>query len=273
MSELPIQYASSMDVSISDTASRTWLTVDLEHRFQRQQDGFHLQLAFEAQAARTVIFGPSGSGKSSLLRAIAGLFEPNAGHIQIHGKTVWRRTLGKSSSSLIPAEKRRVGLVLQSPSLFPHLTVARNVAFAMRGMAKPLQKEKVLRLLQLVEAESLVNHWPRELSGGQLQRVAIARALAAGPTVLLLDEPFAALDTRSRQQLSANIHDWARTHQVPILMVTHNLEEAFSAGDEIVVMHDGHITAQGKPHTVLMQERDRLLESLGVNFTPYSPET
>ena len=252
------------ELTVQHTASESWLTVHIGHHFRRQQDGFHLQLSFEASAARTVIFGPSGSGKSSLLRAIAGLLEPDAGHIQIHGNSVWQRTSGKHSLLWVPAEKRRVGLVLQNPAVFPHLTVARNVAYAMRRMEKSEQKKEVLHLLQLVEAESLVDRWPRELSGGQLQRVAIARTLAAEPRVLLLDEPFAALDGRSRQQLSANLQEWARTHHVPILMVTHNLEEAFSAGDEIVVMHEGHITAQGGPQAVLMRERDRLLESLGV---------
>ncbi len=186
----------------ASTPARPWLSAEIEHRFHHAYTSFHLHIAFEIRSARTVIFGPSGSGKSSLLRAIAGLLEADAGNIQLYGKTVWRRTPGRNGHG-IPVEKRRVGLIMQNPAVFPHLTVERNVAFALRGMESAARKEKVSRLLQIVGAESLVNRWPRELSGGQLQRVAIARTLAAGPSVLLLDEPFAALDAQSRQQVVA----------------------------------------------------------------------
>lgn len=227
---------------------------------------------------RIVIFGPSGSGKSSLLRAIAGLLEPDAGRIQIHGKTTWQRAFGNQSGHNEPTEKRHVGLVMQNPSVFPHLTAAGNVAFALKGMEKSARTDKVFRLLQRVEAEPLANRWPRELSGGQLQRVAIARTLAAEPSILLLDEPFAALDAKSRQQLSDNVQTWAREHNVSMLTVTHNLEEAFAAGDEVLAMKDGRISAQGKPHEVLAAERDRLLRAMGITQigtvpAAYVPET
>ncbi len=240
-----------------------WLRLQIDHHFQHGQGSFHLHLEFEAHAARTVVFGPSGSGKSSLLRAIVGLLEPDAGKIELHEKILWQRTVGQRSDSNVPPQKRRVGLVMQSPAVFPHLTVARNVAFALRGMEKSAQREKVFLLLNRVGAEELADRWPRELSGGQLQRIAIARTLAAEPSVLLLDEPFAALDARSRQQLSENVHTWAREHRVPVLTVTHDLEEAFAAGEEVLAMEAGRITAQGKPHEVLAAERERLLIALG----------
>jgi ABC-type sulfate/molybdate transport systems ATPase subunit len=151
---------------------------------------------------------------------------------------------------------------MQTPAVFPHLSVAGNVAFALRGMEKSAQKERVSSLLQMVHAEPLANRWPRELSGGQLQRVAIARTLAAEPKILLLDEPFSALDGESRQQLSASLQLWANESRVPVLMVTHNLEEAFSAGEEVLTMREGRINAQGPPHTVLAAERDRLLRAM-----------
>ncbi len=251
--------------AIANAARPPWLSVHIEHRFAHNGASFHLEAAFELHAPRTVVFGPSGSGKSSLLRAIAGLLEADAGKIQLHDRTLWQSARGSRSALSVPAEKRCVGLVLQNPAVFPHLTVAHNVAFALRGMDGPAQKENILRLLQLVEAESLANRWPRELSGGQLQRVAIARTLAAEPTVLLLDEPFAALDAPGRQRLSQNLHQWARERSVPLLMVTHNLEEAFAAGDEVLVMEEGHITAQGKPCVVLAAERERLLLAMGVD--------
>jgi ABC-type sulfate/molybdate transport systems ATPase subunit len=249
------------------------LAVEIDHTFRHSHASFHLRVTFKTDAARMVVFGPSGSGKSSLLRAIAGLLEPDAGKIQIRGKTVWQRMSGRQSSQTIPAEKRRVGLVMQNPAVFPHLTVARNIAFALQGMEKSAQKEKVFDLLKKVEAEPLANRWPRELSGGQLQRVAIARTLAAEPSILLLDEPFGALDAYSRQQLSENVHGWAREHNVPVLTVTHNLEEAFTSGEEILTMEAGLIRAQGKPHEVLALERDRLLRAMEAMPANYEPET
>ncbi|MES2221123.1 MAG: ATP-binding cassette domain-containing protein [Acidobacteriota bacterium] len=240
-----------------------WLTAHLEHRFQSNGAGFHLHLAFSAYAQRTVVFGPSGSGKSSLLRAIAGLLKPDVATIEFHGTTVCNTTAGgKRPNTFVPAEKRRVGLVMQSPSVFPHLTAAGNVAFALRGKDRATQKEKIAQLLQLVEAQSLANRWPRELSGGQLQRIAIARTLAAEPTILLLDEPFAALDALSRQRISTNLHQWARERGVPVMTVTHNLEEVFASGDEVLIMEEGRVLAQGTPERVLAIQRERLLQVL-----------
>jgi len=247
-----------------------WLRVRIDHRFGRGADGFHLRVSFEARAARTVVFGPSGSGKSSLLRAIAGLLEADAGSIELHGEPVWRRSAHHGGERNLPPENRRVGLVMQSPAVFPHLTVAGNVAFPLRGMEKSKQRERVLRLLQMVEADSLAERRPRELSGGQLQRVAIARTLAAEPRVLLLDEPFSALDANSRLRLSHNLQIWAREYRVPILAVTHNVEEAFASGDEVLTMEDGRVRAQGAPQDVLASERARLLLALGV--TPQRQE-
>ncbi|MHB1936202.1 MAG: ATP-binding cassette domain-containing protein [Acidobacteriaceae bacterium] len=248
----------------SSASSTPWLTVHLEHRFHHHGTGFHLHLAFAVHAQRTVVFGPSGSGKSSLLRAIAGLLKPDVATIELHGTTVCKTARNSLDRIFIPAEKRRVGLVMQDPAVFPHLTAAGNVAFALRGMDRSAQKETIARLLEVVEAETLAARWPRQLSGGQLQRIAIARTLAAGPSILLLDEPFAALDAQSRQRISQNLHQWARERGVPVLTVTHNLEEAFIAGDEVLAMEEGRIVAQGTPEVVLASERQRLLRDLGV---------
>ena len=259
--------ASIPDIELADPVrpvkNTPWLTVHLEHRFARHAAGFHLHLDFSAFAQRTVVFGPSGSGKSSLLRAIAGLLQPDIATIQFHGTTVCHTPATADQPRIfVPVEKRRVGLVMQSPAVFPHLTAAGNVAFALRGLDRSAQKEKIMRLLEIVEAESLAARWPRELSGGQLQRIAIARTLAAEPTILLLDEPFAALDAPSRQRISANLHQWARERGIPVLTVTHNLEEVFAAGDEVLTMEDGRVMAQGTPERVLATQRERLLQIL-----------
>ncbi len=124
------------------------------------------------------------------------------------------------------------------------------------------QKEKIARLLEIVEAESLASRWPRELSGGQLQRIAIARTLAAEPTILLLDEPFAALDAPSRERISNNLHQWARERGIPVLTVTHNLEEVFAAGDEVLTMEEGRVDGAGHAGTSLAIHRERLLHVL-----------
>ena len=216
-----------------------------------------------------MVFGPSGSGKSSLLRAIAGLLKPDVATIEFHGTTVCNtRAVGNQPTVYVPAEKRRVGLVMQSPAVFPHLTASGNVAFAMRGNDRSVQKEKITQLLEIVEAESLAARWPRELSGGQLQRIAIARTLAADPSILLLDEPFAALDAPSRERISDNLHQWARGRGIPVLTVTHNLEEVFAAGDEVLIMEEGRVIAQGTPERVLKTQRERLLQVLHAVAAP-----
>jgi molybdate transport system ATP-binding protein len=257
----------------SGAGTTPWLSVHLEHRFHNSSAGFHLHLAFSAYAHRTVVFGPSGSGKSSLLRAIAGLLKPDVATIEFHGTPVCKTMVHSQPKIFVPAEKRRVGLVMQNPAVFPHLTAAGNVAFAMRGKDRSAQKEKIARLLEIVDAGSLAARWPRELSGGQLQRIAIARTLAAEPTILLLDEPFAALDAPSRQQISHNLHLWAQERGVPVLTVTHNLEEAFTAGDDVLTMEDGRVMAQGTPERVLAIQRDRLLHALHAIPAPVREET
>lgn len=244
-----------------------WLRVHIEHRFGRAASAFAMHVTFKATARRVVLFGPSGSGKSSVLRAIAGLLRPQQGQIQLYGNPVWRQIPGEAPLH-VPAEQRRVGLVMQNPAVFPHRTTAGNVGFALRGLPKSVAESRVAELLQLVEAEPLANRWPHELSGGQLQRVAIARTLAASPRILLLDEPFAALDATARQRISENVHDWAARHSIAVLTVTHDLEEAFAAGDCVFAMWDGRILAEGKPYEVLAAERDRLVRALS-----YGPET
>lgn len=242
----------------ADTAP--WLALRIDHAFAT----LRLQLEFELHAARTVVFGPSGSGKSTILRAIAGLFEPDAGTIAILGKPVWQRTRKLRHALWTPAEKRGVGLVMQSPAIFPHRTAGGNVAFALRGMERSEREKRIVELLRIVEAETLTDRWPRELSGGQLQRIAIARTLAARPSILLLDEPFAALDAHSRQRVSQNLQLWTRAEAIPVMMVTHNLEDAFAFGDEVLSIEDGRLIAQGRPAEVLAEHRERLLRELGV---------
>jgi sulfate transport system ATP-binding protein len=188
------------------------------------------------------LLGPSGSGKTTLLRIIAGLEFPDVGSVVAYDSDVTRQS----------ARDRNVGFVFQHYALFRHLTVFENVAFGLRvrGWKNGAVRERVRELLTLVRLESLEARYPAQLSGGQRQRVALARALAARPKVLLLDEPFGALDARVR----ADLRQWLRRlhDEVPVttIFVTHDQEEAFEVADRIVVMNGGRIEQQGKPAEV-----------------------
>ncbi len=187
----------------------------------------------------TALLGPSGGGKSTLLRIIAGLDSADRGTISIEG----------TDATKLPAQKRNVGFVFQHYAVFKHMTVAKNVAFGLEIRKKP--KEEVVRrvdeLLELVHLSQFSHRLPSQLSGGQRQRMALARALAVEPTVLLLDEPFGALDAKVRKEL----RDWLRRlHdevQVTTVFVTHDQEEALEVADEIVVINEGRVEQIGSP--------------------------
>ena len=196
----------------------------------------------------TALVGPSGSGKTTLLRIVAGLdfADPGPGKIAFHGEDV----------SEIPAAKRGVGFVFQHYALFRHMTVAQNIAFGLSVLpraARPQKTEirdRVLELLQLVKLEGLDRRRPHELSGGQRQRVALARALAIRPKVLLLDEPFGALDAQVRKDLRRWLRVFHDEIGLTTLFVTHDQEEALELSDQVVVMRNARIEQVGKPQTV-----------------------
>lgn len=186
------------------------------------------------------LLGPSGCGKSTLLRIVAGFEQPDRGRVRIDGADV----------TAIPARERGIGFVAQQYALFPHLDVARNIGFALdvRNADRRRTAARVDELLALVRLDGYGKRMPRELSGGQKQRVALARALAAQPAILLLDEPFAALDLHVRRELRAwlrELHE--RTHTTTIL-VTHDADEAMELADRIVLLEDGRVAQIGSPH-------------------------
>jgi sulfate transport system ATP-binding protein len=190
----------------------------------------------------TALLGPSGGGKSTLLRIIAGLESADSGSVTIEGR----------ESTHLPPQKRNVGFVFQHYAAFKHMNVARNVAFGLeiRKRSKADVKKKVDELLELVHLSQFAHRLPSQLSGGQRQRMALARALAVEPTVLLLDEPFGALDAKVRKEL----RDWLRRlHDevhVTTVFVTHDQEEALEVADQIVVINDGRIEQIGTPDTL-----------------------
>ena len=176
------------------------------------------------KAEKVSILGPSGSGKSTLLRLIAGLEKPYSGTITIQGKVV------SDQDHLVAPEKRNVGLVVQNKALFPHLTVEKNIGF---GIRKNQEKTKIISdLLSLFKIEHLSNKYPHEISGGEQQRTAIARSMAPDPELLMLDEPFSALDRELKEELYAELNQIFKERQQTIMLVTHDLDEAKVLSDK-----------------------------------------
>ena len=199
----------------------------------------------EGQAA--AIVGPSGSGKTTTLRAIAGLLRPERGRVEIGGRVVF----DTQAIEWTPPERRRVGYMPQRAGLFPHLTVSENVAFGLSGLHKEEASSRVDELLRLTRVGGLGDRYPSRLSAGEQQRAALARALAPNPDLLLLDEPFAALDPGLRGQLRREIKGLQRETGVTMILVTHDLNDALSLADHVVVLEEGRVAAEGSPMEVL----------------------
>ncbi len=208
--------------------------------FTLRREDFRLQVQLTVGAEVLVLFGPSGSGKTTTLNAIAGLLTPERGHITLDGQILFRHDGGRRIN--VPARHRHIGYVFQHYALFPHLTALQNVAYALRGRAGQARAHELLERMNLGH---LVDRYPHELSGGQQQRVAIARALAASPRVLLLDEPFSALDAGARQRLQAELAGWQRELGLAVIYVTHRLEDAFALGQRLAVMRNGRVEQVG----------------------------
>ncbi|MEN5207961.1 ABC transporter ATP-binding protein [Stenotrophomonas terrae] len=200
--------------------------------FKQVVQGLSLQLQ---RGQIGCLLGASGCGKTTVLRAIAG-FEPlQRGRIELVGRCLATAQQG------LPAEQRRVGMMFQDYALFPHMDVAANIGFGLRGLPRAQRQARVQALLQHVALQGLDKRYPHELSGGQQQRVALARALAPAPDLLLLDEPFSNLDVDTRQRLAGELRDMLKAAGTTVLMVTHDQAEAFAMADRVGVMHEGRL--------------------------------
>jgi molybdate transport system ATP-binding protein len=208
----------------------------------RRLAALELQVRLDASDEVLVLFGPSGSGKTTLLNIVAGLIRPDAGEIAFDGHAVFRR--GRPGAAVdVPARHRGIGYVMQSYALFPHMTALENVAYPLgRAPDRHARARELLDRLSILDHEA---HRPAELSGGQQQRVALARALAAPRRVLLLDEPFAALDTGIRERLQLELRELQKEMRLTVLLVTHRLEDAFALGDRLAVLRAGRIEQVG----------------------------
>jgi len=215
--------------------------MSLEVAIEKQSAGFQLAAEFTANGSPLGLLGPSGSGKSMTLRAIAGLETPDRGRIALDGRVLFdsQRRIN------VPARERRVGLLFQNYSLFPHLTVAENIAFGLNHLPEQERVGRVANQLAAARLHGFANRYPATLSGGEQQRVALARALATEPAALLLDEPFSALDTHLRGALERQLRETLATFEGATVFVSHNIEEAYRVCADLVVLTGGTVAAQG----------------------------
>ncbi|HEX5234578.1 MAG TPA: ATP-binding cassette domain-containing protein [Silvibacterium sp.] len=226
----------------------------LEAAIEIQRGSFALRVHFLLRSSWTVLFGASGAGKTTVLRVLAGLTQPNRGSVRV-GKN---QILDTDRKIALPPGKRGIGLVPQQAALFPHLRARDNIDFGLAGFKRPIRQERVQELLRLFEIEALAERKPRQLSGGERQRVAIAQALAPSPELLLLDEPFNALDAASR----AAIIEKLRRIGVPVLYVSHDLIDAWQNDADAILLDSGRVVAQGQARTILAPHRDQILRQL-----------
>lgn len=200
---------------------------------------FGVDVEFIAPAGVTVIFGPSGSGKTTILQCIAGLLRPDEGVISMGG----HRLFDSASNIDCPPQQRSVGYVFQDLALFPHMTAAENIAFGIRvnGSRKTDMVRDIMERFSVTHA---AEHRPGEISGGERQRVALARALVTEPRLLLLDEPFSALDDALKMEIIGDLRQWLDQHEIPVLLVTHDRTEAEALGGRMLALNEGKIVGQ-----------------------------
>jgi molybdate transport system ATP-binding protein len=195
----------------------------------------------------TCVMGPSGSGKSTLLGLLAGLVVPSRGEIRL-GDEVW---LDRARGISVPVHRRRVGYLFQGLALFPHMTALHNVTYGLAALPGPARRARAHALLTRLGVDHLAGRRPRTFSGGEAQRVALARALAPSPRVLLLDEPFSALDRALRAQLAGVVRELVTELAIPLVHVTHSVSEARLLADQVVRLERGHVVAAGPAAVVL----------------------
>lgn len=215
------------------------LRVDIKKRFK----GFTLDVQFTSDGTSLGILGPSGSGKSMTLKSIAGIETPDEGYIEVNGKVLFN----SSKKINVKPPKRRIGYLFQNYALFPNMTVQQNVGCAIHEN-KPQKEKKIQALLEQYQLTGLENRFPSQLSGGQQQRVALARILAYEPQILLLDEPFSALDAHLKESLQIDMMHLLKHYPGDAVMVTHNRDEVYRLCKQLMVLDEGRVQAMGNSH-------------------------
>ena len=234
------------------------LKVRIQRSLRKPDSAFTLDLEFAVNPGFTILFGASGAGKTTLLNCIAGLQTPDQGQISL-GETI----LYDSSTQInLPPRRRSVAYLLQSLALFPHMTVEQNVQYGLATLSKSEREARSWEVLDSFRISTLIRRRPREISSGERQRVALARALVMRPRVLLLDEPLTALDVVTKTRLLDDLRAWNRQHQIPILYVTHDREEVFALAENVIVLDQGRMVAQGSPHDALHRPQSETVAQL-----------
>lgn len=219
---------------------------------------FMLDVSFAMENEFVVLFGPSGSGKTTLFKCISGITEPDSGKITVGRKVYF--DIDRKINLLI--QKRNLGYVFQNNTLFPHMNVRKNIECGLKGWEKEAKEERVMKMLSLFSIEELETRYPSQLSGGQKQRVALARTLAPRPELLLLDEPFSALDKKIRTELIEKIKSLQDKLRIPLLFITHNLEEAFMLADRILILEGGKVQQFETPDEIFSHPQNQCVAEL-----------
>jgi molybdate transport system ATP-binding protein len=226
------------------------LDVRVVHRIH---PGLLLDVSLQLASECGVLFGASGAGKTTLLRLIAGLTTPAQGRIELGGAALFDSKAGVNC----PLRMRRMSMIFQDDLLFPHLNVAANIRFGLKGQPRIVAEARLAEVAALCGVEGLLHRWPESLSGGERQRVGLARALAPRPQLLLCDEPVSALDVESRYALIERLSSIQRAHAIPVLFVTHNPAEAITLATRLFFLSEGTIIDQGAPLDVLARQAAR----------------
>ncbi len=225
---------------------------------KRLSPRFAVDVDLTLPAGISILFGASGSGKSTILRCLAGLTRPDAGRI-VSGD----RILFDSASGIdVSVQQRRTGYVFQQLALFPHLSVEENIRYGLQGLAMPAKQRRVHAIAESFRITDILGRRPSQTSGGERQRTALARALVTEPSLLLLDEPLSALDQAIQLRILGDLRRWNDEHRIPIVYVTHSHREVFALGAQVIVMDAGRVLATGSPHEVLDQPVHHVLANL-----------
>lgn len=230
-------------------------SVDIRRRLS---DTFTVEAAFTAPPGFTILFGASGSGKTTILRCLAGLMAPDAGRIAVADRVFFDSAAGINR----PAADRRVGYVFQHLALFPHLTAADNIGYGLHKLPPPERRQRVAAIAGSFGIAHVLDRKPAHISGGERQRIALARALVIEPSILLLDEPLSALDHAIQSRIMDDLRRWNERQRLPVLYVTHSHREAYALGERVVVLDRGRVLTSGSPHEVLDRPEQRALASL-----------
>lgn len=238
-----------------------------------RRGSFTLDIQCQLAAPWTIAFGPSGAGKSTLLRLIAGLEQPDSGHIAVQGKRLSDTQTHLHVRPGTRPTQRGIGMVTQNSALFPHMSVTANILYGIPETDRETRQSRIQQMLHLVGGAHLAHRRPRALSGGEAQRISLARALAPLPRLLLLDEPLSALDAAARDEVLLRLQPWLAERSIQTILVTHDAADALATEAEVALLREGKLAALGPAHQVLAAERDRLLNRLSVGNLSKSEET